>query len=136
MAELHPEVVDRAHPLMVRLREVCMAFPDAADVSAWGRATYRTPKKIFIVAGASMELPLSMVFKPDPEDDPALRQDPRMFSPPYWGPFGWLAMRLEHDSDWDEVTELVDASYRQVALKRQVAVLDAAAAGFEQRTPR
>jgi predicted DNA-binding protein (MmcQ/YjbR family) len=127
MAEAHPEVVDRQHPIMVRLREVCMAFPDAAEVSAWGRATYRTPKKIFVVAGASMDDPFSMVFKPDPEDEPALRQDPRMWSPPYWGPFGWLALRLDADSDWGEVRELVDASYRQVALKRQVAILDAMA---------
>jgi predicted DNA-binding protein (MmcQ/YjbR family) len=136
MAEPHPEVVDRQHPLMVRLRTICMAFPDAVEVSAWGRSTYRTPKKIFIVAGASMDIPFSMVFKPDPEDEPALRQDPRVFAPPYWGPFGWLGIRLEQDSDWQELTELVDASYRQVALKRQVAVLDAAAAEYEPRATR
>jgi predicted DNA-binding protein (MmcQ/YjbR family) len=131
-----PDVVDRRHPLMVRLRGICMGFPDAAEVSAWGRSTYRTPTKIFVVAGASVEIPFSMVFKPDPEDEPALRQDPRMFSPPYWGPFGWLGVPLGDDSDWDEVAELVDASYRLVALKRQVAVLDAAAAGFEPRAAR
>jgi predicted DNA-binding protein (MmcQ/YjbR family) len=130
-----PEVVDRRHPLMVRLREICMALPDAAEVSAWGRSTYRTPTKIFVVAGASTEVPFSMVYKPDPEDEPALRQDPRMFAPPYWGPFGWLAVPLEPATDWDEVGELVDASYRQVALKRQVAILDAAA-GFERSVAR
>ena len=120
----------------VRLRDICLAYPDAAEVSAWGRPTYRTPKKIFVVAGSSMENPLSMVFKPDPDDAPALRQDPRMFVPPYWGPSGWLGVRLEPDSDWDEIAELVDASYRLVALKRQVAALDAVAAGFEQRATR
>ena len=134
--EPHPEVVDRQHPLMVRLRDVCLAYPDAVEVSAWGRATYRTPKKIFVVAGSSMDNPFSMVFKPDPDDAPALRQDPRMFVPPYWGPSGWLGIGLAPDSDWDEIAELVDASYRQVALKRQVAALDAAAAGFEQRATR
>ena len=113
-----------------------MALPDAAEVSAWGRSTYRTPKKIFIVAGASGQVPLSMVFKPDPEDEPALRQDPRMFAPPYWGPFGWLGVPLSPESDWDEVAELVDASYRLVALKRQVAVLDAVAAEYDRPAPR
>ncbi len=131
-----PEVVDPKHPLMVRLRDICMGFPDAVEVSAWGRSTYRTPTKIFIVAGASVDIPFSMVFKPDPEDEPALRQDPRMFAPPYWGPFGWLAVPLGDDSDWLELAELVDASYRQVALKRQIAVLDAAAAQYERPAAR
>ncbi len=136
MAEPHPEVVDRQHPLMVRLRDICMAYPGAAEVSAWGRPTYRTPKKIFVVAGASMNDPLSMVFKPDPDDAPALRQDPRMFVPPYWGPSGWLGVGLDQSTDWEEIGELVDASYRQVALKRQIAALDAAAAGFERHATR
>ena len=136
MAEPHPDVVDRKHPIMLRLREICLALPDAVEVSAWGRATYRSPKKIFAVAGASMEEPFSMVFKPDPDDAPALRQDRRMFVPPYWGASGWLGVRLEPDTDWGEIAELVDASYRLVALKRQVAVLDAVAAGYERREAR
>lgn len=136
MAEPHPDVVDRSHPLMVRLRDICLSYPDAVEVSAWGRATYRNPKRIFVVAGASMEIPFSMVFKPDPDDAPALRQDPRMFVPPYWGPSGWLGVRLEPDSDWVELAELVDASYRQVALKRQLTALDAAANEYELRPTR
>jgi hypothetical protein len=35
---------------------------------------------------------------------------------PYFGPDGWLALDLEAGPvDWDEVRELADASYRQVA---------------------
>jgi predicted DNA-binding protein (MmcQ/YjbR family) len=71
-----------------------------------------------------MDVPLSMVFKPDPEDDPALRQDARIYSPPYFGASGWLALELERVDEWSEVAELVDASYRQVALKRQLAALE------------
>ena len=59
-------------------------------------------------------------------DAPALRQDARIFSPPYFGPSGWLAIELDRVDDWDEVAELVDASYRQVALVRQLKALDAA----------
>ncbi len=121
---------------MVRLRDICMAYPDAAEVTAWGRATYRTPKKIVVVAGASMEDPFSMVFKPDPDDAPALRQDPRIFVPPYWGPSGWLGIHLGGAIDWEEIGELVDASYRLVALKRQIAALDAVAAGFKRPATR
>jgi predicted DNA-binding protein (MmcQ/YjbR family) len=73
-----------------------------------------------------MDVPLSMVFKPDSDDEPALRQDARIFSPPYFGPSGWLAIELDRVDDWHEIAELVDASYRQVALVRQLKALDAA----------
>lgn len=126
MAEPHPEVVDPQHPLVGRLRSICEAYPEAVEVNVWGRPTFRAGKKIFVVAGSSMTLPLSIVFKPDPTDDPALRQDPRIFVPPYFGASGWLAIPLDDDTDWDEIAELVDASYRQVALKRQLTALDAA----------
>ena len=124
MAEPHPEVVDPQHPLIVRLREICMRYPEAAEVNVWGRPTFRAGKKIFVVAGSSMNVPVSMVFKPDPDDDPALRQDARIFSPPYFGASRWLALELDRVDDWDEVAELVDASYRQVALKRQLVALE------------
>jgi predicted DNA-binding protein (MmcQ/YjbR family) len=126
MAEPHPEVVDPNHPLIVRLRAVCLPYPEAVEVNVWGRPTFRAGKKIFVVAGSSLEVPLSIVFKPDPDDEPALRQDARIFSPPYFGASGWLAIELERVDDWSEIAELVDASYRLVALKRQLAALDAA----------
>lgn len=125
MAEPHPEVVDPQHPLVERVRRICLAFPEAVEVGAWGRPTFRAGKKIFVVVGSSMLDPLTIVFKPDPTDAPALRQEPRVFSPPYFGPSGWLAMPLVADMDWTELSEIIDASYRQVALKRQVKVLDA-----------
>ncbi len=125
MAEPHPEVVDPQHPLVVRLREICLRYPEAVEVTVWGRPTFRAGKKIFAVAGSSMAVPLSMVFKPDPDDEPALRQDARIFSPPYFGPSGWLALELDRVEDWAEVAELVDASYRRVALVRQLKALDA-----------
>lgn len=117
--------MDLDHPLVVRMRELCLSYPDAVEVPAWGRPTFRTPNKIFITLGATMERPLSIIFKPDPLDEPALRQDDRFWIPPYWGPFGWLAIDIDRpDTDWQELAELVDASYRLVALKRQVKALD------------
>jgi len=124
VAEPHPEVVDPRHPLVVRVRAIAMRFPDAVEVTAWGRPTFKAGKKIFVFVGATMEQPLTIVIKPDPLDAPALRQDPRFWSPPYWGPSGWLAIDIDGDVDWGELTELIDSSYRQVALKRQLQTLD------------
>jgi hypothetical protein len=45
--------------------------------------------------------------------------------PPYFGPGGWLALDFAAAAvDWAEVAELVETSYRQVALKRMVKALD------------
>lgn len=49
----------------------------------------------------------------------------RIFSPPYWGPSGWLGIDIDSPStDWTEIAELIDTSFRMVALKRQLTALD------------
>lgn len=127
MVRAHPLVIDPADLVLERVRSQCLRYPESAEVWVWGRPTFRVGKKIFVVVGAAMQQPRTMIFKPDPEDEPALRQHPLVFSPPYWGPGGWLAIELDHsETDWQHVAELVDASYRLVALKRQCVALDAA----------
>ena len=52
---------------------------------------------------------------------------PRFVVPPYFGPSGWLALDLAAaPPDWQEVLELLESSYRQVALVRMRRALDAA----------
>jgi predicted DNA-binding protein (MmcQ/YjbR family) len=109
------------------LREVCLALPEATEVESWGRPTFRAgPKgKIFATYGAANEQPHSVIFKPDDDERPALVQDPRIFVPPYYGPSGWLALDFEAaPPDWEEIAELMETSYRHVALKRQLKALD------------
>ena len=121
----HPQVVDPAHPLVERVRAICLAYPEAVEVPAWGRPTFRAGKKIFIMVGAGMEHPFSIVFKPAPDEAGPYSQDPRFFVPPYWGVHGWLATYLDRPTtDWTEIAEIIDTSYRQVALARQIKALD------------
>ncbi|MCU1440949.1 MAG: hypothetical protein JWP85_1946 [Rhodoglobus sp.] len=125
MADSHPLVVEPGHPLVVRVRDICMTYPDAAEVEAWGRPTFRAGKKIFTFVGSTSERPYSIVIKPDPDARLAYLQDPRFFIPPYWGPSGWLGIDIDGPrADWTEFAELIDASYRLVALVRQVRQLD------------
>lgn len=121
----HPQLFEPDDPVVERLRRLCLALPEAYEVPAWGRPTFRVGKRVFAVPGASMERPYAMTFKPDPEERRALIEDPRFFVPPYFGPAGWLALGLDlAATDWEEVGELAETSYRQVALKRQVRLLD------------
>ncbi len=117
---------DDADPLLARLRPLALAFPESAEVEAWGRPTFRAGRKIFAVYGVTEHHPHALVVKPDPDERPALAGDPRFYAPPYFGPGGWLALDLTADADWSEVRELLDSSYRQVALVRMRRALDAA----------
>lgn len=112
-------------PYLAELREVCLALPESAEVEAWGRPTFRAGKRMFAIFEGNDEHPYAVVFKPEPQERPALVEDERFYVPAYHGPSGWLALDLgAAPLDWQEVGELIEASYRQVALKRMLKALD------------
>jgi hypothetical protein len=113
-------------PYLAEVRAVCLGFPEAVEVEAWGRPTFRAGKKIFAMFAGIDERPWGLIVKPDADERVSLLADERFYAPPYWGPSGWLCLDLAAAPvDWDEVRELADASYRQVALKRMLKALDA-----------
>ena len=121
----HPQMFDDDDPYLSELRGICLPFPEAEEFVSHGRATFKAGKIFAIFAGIA-DRPFGMIYKPDPEDRLALLDDQRFYVPPYYGPSGWLALDFQAaDVDWDEVGELVDASYRQIALKRMLQALDA-----------
>jgi len=112
-------------PHLADVRRVCLGLPEAVEVEAWGRPTFRAGKgKMFAVFEGSDEHPYALVFKPEPEERPALLQDPRFYVPKYHGPYGWVSVSLTvQEPDWQEIAELVTGSYRQVANQRQLKAL-------------
>jgi predicted DNA-binding protein (MmcQ/YjbR family) len=49
----------------------------------------------------------------------------KFYLPAYIGPRGWVGLRLDRGKvDWDEVRDLVRASYLQVAPKKLAAVVE------------
>lgn len=124
---------DDSDPLLTRLRALCLALPGAAEKVSHGRLNFHTTKNFAVYGGSEKLAPgehrrvdAALIIKPDPDELPALDEDPRFFVPAYVGPFGWRAIDLaEVGEDWTEVAELVDASYRSTAPKRLVAELDA-----------
>ncbi len=112
-------------PYLSELRQVCLALPEAVEVEAWGRPTFRAGK-IFATFSGVEDRPFGVIFKPAADEREALISDPRFYLPPYYGPGGWLALDFDAAQvDWTEVAELVETSYRQVALKRMLKALDA-----------
>ena len=132
----HPVMFEDSDPYLIRLREICLALPEAQEKVSHGRPNYFT-KKVFAGYGAVIRgdhdpepYARSVVFLPDAADRPALLDDDRVFEPAYLGPYGWLGFDLGSAGSvarvaWDEVAELVDASYRLTAPTRLVRELDA-----------
>ena len=122
----HPRMYDDADPLLVRLRGLCQVLPGTVEKESWGRPTFRAPTKIYAVYGSGLDHPTALLLKPDADERPALLEDGRFFPPPYFGPAGWLALDLDHDVDWVEISELLTSSYLQVAPPKLVRELDPA----------
>ena len=54
------------------------------------------------------------------EQQQLIEMDPDFyFSPPYLGPSGWIAMRLDRDdTDWDRVADRIATSWEMIAPRR------------------
>ncbi|MGC5030820.1 MmcQ/YjbR family DNA-binding protein [Micromonospora sp. DT229] len=126
----HPIMFDEADPLLGRLRALALAFPDAAEKVSHGRPAFFTTK-VFAYYGGSLKVDgvyrqhdQSVIVLVDPEERTALLTEERCFVPAYLGAYGWVGVDLTDDTDWDEVGELLDASYRLTAGARRIARLD------------
>lgn len=109
-----------------RLREVCLALPEAAEQETWGHATFRVREKIFAMIGVADDGEVSVRCKARPGVQGMLvGTDPnRFFVPAYVGHNGWIGIKLNDETDWDELADLVEESYRMTAPKRLAALLD------------
>jgi predicted DNA-binding protein (MmcQ/YjbR family) len=129
----HPIMFDDADPVLAKLRTIALAFPEAIEKISHGRPTFSAPK-MFAIYGGSQKNPSgpmirydhALLIKVDDSEREALQQDPRFFYPAYLGPYGWLGLDFDAAKvDWDEVAELVDASFRLQAPARLIKQLDA-----------
>jgi predicted DNA-binding protein (MmcQ/YjbR family) len=120
----HPRTYSEDDPFLADIRRLALALPETVEIEAWGRPTFRAGKKMFAVFTHHEGHGHSLTFKPDADERPALLADARIYSPPYMGPSGWLALDLAAAPvEWAEIAELLETSYRQVALKRMIARL-------------
>ncbi|AKJ06623.1 putative DNA-binding protein (MmcQ/YjbR family) [Archangium gephyra] len=109
-----------------RLRPLCLAFPEARETTTYGNPTFQAGTKSFAVLD-SYKGTRCLAFKVTPEEQDLLCQQERFFVAPYTGKSGWTCLRLDGKKvDWKEVRQLLERSYRLVALKRMLAALDGA----------
>jgi hypothetical protein len=115
---------------LTRLRKLCLALPEAHEVEAWGEPTFRVRNRLFAMYAAPENhhgagRPAVWCKAAPGNQALMVRAEPRRyFVPPYVGPSGWVGVWLDREPDWAEVGDLMRDSYRLVAPKKLVAVLD------------
>ncbi|HKJ56589.1 MAG TPA: MmcQ/YjbR family DNA-binding protein [Nitriliruptoraceae bacterium] len=126
----HEQKFDPDDPVLARVRDLALAMPSAREKVSHGRPAFFT-RKVFAYYGGSRKVdgtwiqhPQSIMVQPDARERAALLDDERVWIPGYIGPSGWLAIDIGDATDWDEVAELLDMSYRMTAAARLVDQLD------------
>ncbi len=98
-----------------RLRVICLAYPESAEVVAWGHPTFRVRDKIFASTGFDGTT-LGVKATHEQQAD-LVSSDPRFQIADYVGKHGWVTMSLAGKVDFRFVEALIAESYRLVAPK-------------------
>ncbi len=114
--------------LLPRVRERCLALPEAHEAEAWGEPTFRVRNKLFAMYAAADRhgrgRPAVWVKATPENQDLMVRAMPdRIFVPPYVGPSGWVGVWLDRGADWDALDGLLRDAYRLTAPRRLAAAL-------------
>lgn len=127
----HPQMFRDDDQVLARVRKLALAFPGANEKVSHGRPAFYTTK-IFAYYGGSVKVDgewvehaRCIIVLPDEDERPALLECDGFFVPAYLGAYGWIGLDLPtRGTNWAEVRELLDASYRNTASKRLVDQLD------------
>jgi len=113
-----------------RLREICLALPEATERPSHGEPTWFVGGRVFASFADRHHDDRIAVWlaAPDGAQEALVAHDPqRFFRPPYVGHRGWIGVYLDIAPpariDWRELAELVRAAYREVAPRRLAAPL-------------
>ena len=123
------EPFDLDDPYLVRLRSLALALPGAAEKLVVGHPAFYT-RKIFAYFAMSRKVDGVWENRPNtvsvvlPEDERlALLERPGASIPGYVAKSGSVSLDLDEDTDWDEIAELLEESFRQTAGVRLVRAL-------------
>ncbi|MFZ0292544.1 MAG: MmcQ/YjbR family DNA-binding protein [Candidatus Sulfotelmatobacter sp.] len=97
------------------IREFCLAFPHATEKLQWGdELCFKVGAKIFVMLG--LDNP-RLCFKCTPETFSELIEHEDIRPAPYVGRYKWVMLDRLDALRWNELQELIQASYEMVAAK-------------------
>jgi predicted DNA-binding protein (MmcQ/YjbR family) len=104
-----------------RVRRLCLSLPEARETVAWGHPVFKAGSKTFAAIEPVKGRP-SMAFRLNPVDVDLLLKRQPFFVTPY-GRGLWVSAWADAALDWRLIENLVERSYRVVALKRMLHAL-------------
>jgi predicted DNA-binding protein (MmcQ/YjbR family) len=111
--------VQKEKDISQAVREVCLWFPEAEEVSSHGSPDFRVNGKTFATyvinhhGDGRIALWLN---SPQGAQQLYVKEEPKhFFVPPYVGPRGWLGIHLDKGISWKTVAKLVRESYEKIA---------------------
>jgi predicted DNA-binding protein (MmcQ/YjbR family) len=114
-------------PMALRadLLAFALGFPSAYEDDPWGEVVVKVNKKIFVFLGMGDEQSAPGMSVKLPESAPAALELPGVTPTGYGlGRAGWVSVSFTPAADAELFREWVDESYRAVALKRLIKLLD------------
>jgi predicted DNA-binding protein (MmcQ/YjbR family) len=97
------------------IREYCLSFPQATEKLQWGDALcFKVSEKMFTVLG--LDNP-RLSFKCAPETFAELIEREHIQPSPYLGRYKWVMLDRLDAVGWDELRQLIQASYEMVSAK-------------------
>jgi hypothetical protein len=117
-----------ASDLASRIRDICLALPEATEKLSHGAPGFFA-KKQFVMLWADghhdNQFPHLWCAAGEEIQQALIAASPdRLFRPPYVGYRGWIGVRLDGDVDWNEIEDRCEEAYRAVAPKSLIAKLD------------
>jgi phosphoribosylglycinamide formyltransferase-1 len=124
----HPRKKQKEDPRLARVTKLALALPEATRTVHGDHAAFLIRKKTFayFLDNHHGDGIVAVTCKVMPAENAALvaAQRNRFYLPAYIGPKGWVALRLDiGEIDWDEVSDLLTASYILIAPKRLAALV-------------
>jgi len=109
--------------VLQQLRALCLSLPETSERSSWGHPNFRAGKKTFAAFERVKGRP-SIAFRLGRADVARMVRRKQFFATPY-GRGLWISLWADTRLDWRLISNLLQRSYRAVALKRMIAALEA-----------
>lgn len=115
--------------LLARVREIALQQPLSTERESHGHPGFFIEKSpqfaSFMDHHHGVDWVAIWLACPEGAREPLLDEDPgTYFIPPYFGPRGWIGVRLDDATDWDSIEDLIDDAWHAVAKPKQLAAAD------------